>query len=143
MSSHRRLPRFFSDPHGRVRCCLVLGMSLFLASCGPDGPELGTVQGVVTLDGTPLEGARVMFQPQGDGAPSTGFTNETGKYELIYTVRRNGALVGTHNVTVSTYRQLNEGEMPETVPERYNDKSDLVRQVEAGRNTIDLVLEGE
>ena len=49
-----------------------------LVGCGgSDEVELGTVSGVVTLDGAPLRGVFVTFQPQGF-PPSSG-SDQSGR----------------------------------------------------------------
>jgi len=118
------------------------------AGCGGGGPELAPVEGTVTLDGTPLPAAHVVFQPQGPGSPSSGITDENGHYELLYALDREGAMVGRHTVRITTYAQGRADEngeptfTPERVPPRYNSQSELVREVESGSNTFDFPLEG-
>ena len=126
---------------------VVLGLSP--AGCGPDGPELAPVAGTVTLDGNPLAGARIEFQPQeGENAsPSYGMTDQAGRYKLIYGPGQKGAMLGRHAVRISTGGQSSDGvnpamEIPERVPPRYNSETELFREVESGGNTIDFKLEG-
>jgi hypothetical protein len=63
---------------------ILLGLAaVVVASTGCGGqPTLQTeyVEGVVTLDGQPVEGATVTFVPvaEGQGAPATGMTNAQG-----------------------------------------------------------------
>lgn len=113
-----------------------------LVGCGgTDGQNLGTVQGTVTLGGEPLPNAQVVFQPA-NGRPSTAITNDQGKYELQYTSAEPGALTGSHQVTITTAIDLpDETRAAEKVPAKYNRQSDLVREVKAGKNTIDFELE--
>ncbi|RMG39220.1 MAG: hypothetical protein D6725_05605 [Planctomycetota bacterium] len=53
---------------------------------GSDSANVETVpvQGTVTLDGKPLEGATVTFVPvnEGQGLPATGTTDEEGRFTL-------------------------------------------------------------
>ena len=61
-------------------------LGLLLAGCGSED-ELATVKGKVTLNGEPLEGATVQFQPTAEGgAPSSGQTDGKGRYELMFTI---------------------------------------------------------
>ena len=88
-----------------------------------------------------MEHARIVFQPDGEAAPSTATTDEHGRYELIYSTERNGAVVGTHTVMISTYKQLPGGrESPERVPLKYNEETELERDVVAGENVFDFDL---
>jgi len=116
--------------------------------CGGDGPELAPVEGTVTLDGALLPAARVVFQPQGPGAPSSGITDGQGRYELLYAPGRKGAMIGRHTVRITTYAQGRADEngeptfTPERVPPRYNSQTGLTREVKPGANTHDFPLEG-
>lgn len=129
---------------------LGLAASVFLAGCGgADGPPLGAVSGRVTLDGQPLANAVVKFQPaDAEGTYSAGRTDENGYYQLRFTRDRNGALVGSHRVSVSTAAPDAEDDhgnprpVPERIPVQYNVESTLVHEVEAGSNDIDLDLSG-
>jgi hypothetical protein len=139
----------------------VIGSFLFLMSgCGPSGdqPELGTVTGTVTLDGKPLAGVAVVFQPD-SGRPARGRTNAEGKYELTYIRQTKGTKVGPNRVEIAPSE---EGEATEesasggeespagslksqadkpVVPARYNMKSELKVDVKSGSNTFDFALE--
>ena len=82
-------------------CWLGLFALLILTGCGgiPDQPPLGTVTGIVTLDGKPLEFVEISFSPE-VGRPSDGDTNSLGEYELTYVQNIKGAKVGKHKVMV-------------------------------------------
>ena len=113
------------------------------AGCSDSGPEIGSVTGLVTLDGKPLAGAQVEFQPD-TGAPSYGATNNAGEYDLIYTPGKSGALVGKHTVRITTYRATGEpGSQKvvlERVPPQFNAASTLVREVKAGSNKFNFTI---
>jgi len=116
-----------------------------LGGCGEKGPPLGRVSGTIALGGRPLADAAVEFQPEQGGAPSHGTTDAQGRYELIYLPGQPGALLGSHRVSISTYRRLSNADgtttvVPEGVPPQYNEDSTLVREVKPGRNTIDFEL---
>lgn len=110
--------------------------------CGQgDRPDLGQVEGKVTLDGKPLSGATVQFQPE-QGRPSKGVTDESGHYELMYRPGVKGAVLGKHKVSISTYREANpdaedasqKAEQKETIPENYNVNTTLTAEVKSGSN---------
>lgn len=113
-------------------------------------PEIGEVTGTVTLNGQPLEGALVEFQPE-SGRPSSAVTDAEGHYVLLYSDGVEGAAVGTHTVSITSRRDASGGEgdepvveaRPETVPQQYNDESTLKVEVKEGVNTHDFTLEGE
>ena len=120
------------------------GLSLLLlAGCGGGGdqPELGEVEGTVTLGGTPLAGATVMFQPD-TGRPSIGITDSEGHYTLNYKEDVPGAVVGKHTVSITTYQEGDPGAVDpaqqksrkEEVPAEYNVKTTLIKEVKADDN---------
>ena len=127
--------------------CASLATALLASGCFR-GPRLGAVTGNVTLDGEPLANAQVEFQPT-RGAPSYGTTNSLGQYELKYTKDKPGARVGSHVVRITTQTTAvdpetgEEYQIPQQVPEKYNYRSDLLRQVKAEPNVFDFPLESE
>ncbi len=122
--------------------CLLVTPS----GCSPSGPALGRVSGVVTMDGTPLPRAVVSFTPVAGGRTSEGRTDDTGHYDLIFGPRNYGAMVGHHEVRVSTADVI---DMPdgtlrnqkELVPRRYNVDGFLEHEVKRGKNTIDIAVQ--
>ena len=128
----------------RLRRGFVLVVFVLAPGCGSKGPPLGDVEGTITLDGKPLSGATVEFQPD-SGAPSYGESDANGSYELYFTVRRTGALLGPHTVRIITGGEITNEEgitvrVPERLPEKYNYSSELRRTVEKGENVFDFEL---
>jgi hypothetical protein len=77
---------------------------MMLLGCGGGGGSLDTVpiSGVVTLDGTPVEGANVVFAPtSGDGSAASGVTDSSGRYQLTTQDPNDGALPGSYMVMIS------------------------------------------
>ncbi len=93
----------------RLAVGVLLGLLAF-AGCTPRSSAIVPVSGVVTLDGQPLVGAMVNFQPITDkstaaqaGIGSYGKTDDQGRYTLrLIDPDQPGALVGKHTVTVTT-----------------------------------------
>jgi hypothetical protein len=81
---------------------LLVLFPLLLAGCSRV-PPMGTVSGVVTLDGQPLPDVEVQFLPDPEqgtrGATACCYTDKQGRFALR-TERHHtdGALVGTHRV---------------------------------------------
>ncbi len=70
-----------------------------LSGCG--GSKLVPVEGVVNLDGKPLEGATVVFLPDGvPGRPAQGLTAGNGRFRLS-TASEPGAAPGDYKVLVT------------------------------------------
>ena len=71
--------------------------------CGGGGelPDLGYVEGTVTMDGKPLANVVLTFQPD-QARPAYGKTDAKGWYELVYTEGNPGATIGMHSVRISS-----------------------------------------
>ncbi|NUQ64626.1 MAG: carboxypeptidase regulatory-like domain-containing protein [Pirellulales bacterium] len=126
---------------------LLAGLgALLLNGCGSTGPELAAVSGIVTLDGQPLAGATVEFQPP-KGSPSTGVTDSSGAYRLAYTARKQGAMLGKHSVRITFVAEKTDAEgnsvaSPQLLPPKYNRNSELTAEVKPGSNKLDFQLNG-
>lgn len=102
-----------------------------------DRPELASVSVTVTLDGQPLELAAVLFRPS-EGRASRGFTDAEGRFELIYLRDIQGATLGNHQVSITTRTEMNP---EERVPEKYNVRTTLTREVAEKHNEFEFSLE--
>ena len=80
---------------------LVTGIVLLSSGCNGGGSNLGSVTGVVQLDGQPLANASVSFHPA-TGRGSFATTGEDGRYVLDYHKGKKGAVLGAHKVTITT-----------------------------------------
>lgn len=80
---------------------LVVCFFAGLAGCGEDtgGVEFATATGVVSLNGAPLAGARVMAIPE-NGPLATGNTDDSGKF-VFFSGTRSGVAIGKIRVSVS------------------------------------------
>ncbi|PQO35303.1 hypothetical protein C5Y96_09730 [Blastopirellula marina] len=128
----------------------AVAMCLMLGCYSSGGPDLGYVEGNVTLDGKPLDDAKVQFEPD-NARPSIAYTDGSGHYVLQFTGTRDGAAIGTHTVRIFSARGSSGGEgdgplvkaRPELLPASYNDKSTLVAEVKSGNNTFDFDLKSK
>src|SRR5262245_22082045 len=136
--------------HRRLIRGLVLGIVLaaIATACNREKlPRLGTVTGTVTLDNQPVGDATVIFEGAQPGEPAAlGRTDATGKYEVYYSRGHKGTTIGEHVVRISTYDETGDDEnrqvRKETIPSRYNAKSELKADVKRGANTHDFPLKG-
>lgn len=91
-------------PYWAVFACVLVGV---FSGCGPRGPAVEMVEGVVLLDGEPVEGATICFSPTESGGkgglPAAGRTGTGGTFRLnAVGGARSGAgtKVGEYVVTV-------------------------------------------
>ena len=75
-------------------------LGVVLIGCGGRGTT--PVRGVITLEGTPVAGATVLFMPDGqDGCrPASGFTSSDGTFRLTTFKPNDGALPGNYRVLI-------------------------------------------
>ena len=85
----------------------TLALMLLGAACGCGSKASPTIKvsGVVTLEGVPLEGAKVTYISSSGNAPAMGVTDSKGKFDLttfdMKTLKStDGALPGEYKVTV-------------------------------------------
>lgn len=110
---------------------------LLLVGCSQgDRPALGTVKGVVTLDGKPLPNAAIRFLPVVPVRASMSMTDTDGRYELIYIRDIMGAAVGEHRVEITT----EAAGAPEKLAAKYHSATTLTAKVEPGVNEINFDL---
>jgi hypothetical protein len=123
---------------------LFLFVGIMMTGCG--GPALVPVSGTVTLDGQPLAGAYVTFEPV-EGAlelVSMGVTDTSGRYTLSCG-EEPGAIPGKHRIQLTTVAPGSHADeltaLPQDrVPLHYQDGT-LTRDVpEEGTDAADFPL---
>jgi hypothetical protein len=131
-----------------VRGFVVPLIALLPIGCSGDNSR-AAVSGQVTLDGQPVEQGRITFVPLDVTAgPTAGAVIRMGRYDIR---AAEGALVGKNRVevraAVKTGKQLPSAysgapidETRESILDRYNEKSDLVRDIKPGKNQFDFEL---
>lgn len=137
------------------RILISLAGCVLMAGCGSS--TMVPVRGVVTLDDQPVEGAAVMFMPNGGGRPATGITDKDGNFNLQTEASGDGALLGEHAVTVTLQETTGVMADPDglsgdiapggiqikwLVPQRYSNPktSNLTVTVERGMEPVALKL---
>ncbi len=116
----------------------LIALAAATGCSGPKPPPLGRVEGIVTLDGSPLAAAAVFFTPDGPGRTSIGLTDADGRYAVTYLRDIHGADLGRHRVRITTATEDSGGK--ERLPQRYHAKSQLTATVEPGANRHDFAL---
>jgi hypothetical protein len=79
---------------------LLFAGCCFFPGCGSDRPAMAPVRGQVTYQGRPVAGATVNFLGKGAPRLAIGTTDESGNYQLSTFEPNDGAIVGSHVVTV-------------------------------------------
>lgn len=126
----------------RLRSAVVALCGIGLALAGgcnkSDMPPRGAVHGLVTLDGKPVAGATVIFAPVAGGRRAKGVTSDAGEYTLVYLRDLQGAAVGKNKVQIT--KQPTHDTRSELIPAKYNQATELVRDVKSGDNKFDFDL---
>ncbi len=110
VQAHRQLDRVFLEPKNLVLGCVLLAVVIPLTGCGGSGFKVAPVAGTVTLDGNPVGGLIVNFQPasvKGTTEPGPGsyaWTDKDGHFSMALISEKDypGAVVGKHRVTLSS-----------------------------------------
>lgn len=126
-----------------VEMRLLLGslFSVFLlgivgCSGSTDQPDLAQVSGVVTLDGKPVSGVNILFQPEA-GRAAVGMTDEDGRYKLEYLYGVSGCKMGTNTVGFD-WPPDSLGMV--AIPASYTGTNAFKFDVKPGSNTFDLPM---
>lgn len=115
--------------------------------------ETGTVSGVVTYNGDPLQIGSLLFVPVGGGPSAEANIGTDGSFEMGTYEDDDGAVLGEHKVMITAFTSPGGSGLPEDVidgdgapvsviPDFYGDleKSGLKVDVKSGDNSIDFVL---
>ncbi|HWL09832.1 MAG TPA: carboxypeptidase-like regulatory domain-containing protein [Planctomicrobium sp.] len=120
----------------------------FIAGCtrsAGDNVPLVPVSGTVTLNGQPLPKASIAFNPLQKGDSSYGTTNDQGQYTLMFSGNQPGAIVGEHQVQITTGGEYTDRdgtmkEVKEVLPGKYNSQSTLTADVKPDGGPVDFNL---
>ena len=116
--------------------------------------DLLDVSGTVALDGQPLSGVTVAFEAP-DGTFSSGVTDESGAFDLMFNTEKSGCLTGDKIVRIQfkTDSENPDDESEEEgrtsnqpvskIPEQYNKKSTLEVTVDSNHTTFEFDLKSK
>lgn len=113
--------QFCGDVMSPLGTLLLVGVTVgFVAGCGPSGPVVHYVEGVIMLDGQPLADAEVIFRPVSEGLMAAGKTNAAGVFNLngINTRRGGGTAEGEYGVAVRKWEYEDPGPPPDPSDEK-------------------------
>ncbi len=124
---------------------IFLYLILLPVLCGCGGDALTEIRGTVTVGEKPLVKGRIDFVPVDGQGPTAAAVIEDGKYSLKI-------VPGQKKVEILGFRQIGE-ERPwgpdrpvriideQILPAKYNEKTELTRDVHRGEETYDFSLE--
>ncbi|MCI0457764.1 MAG: HEAT repeat domain-containing protein, partial [Gemmataceae bacterium] len=130
-----------ADPDSDVRKAATEAVHVLRKPSGSDRP--GTILGKVTLDGKPLGGGTVTFDPTKGGKPLSTAINPDGTFLL------KSVPAGSYKVRVVGDEKGKPGkeEKPPKgagrIPAKYNQESVLLFEVTGGENELHLALRSE
>ena len=138
---------------------VTLFVCISFSGCQPSEPTAEIVKtapasGTLTYQGRPLAGHEVSFYPPNGGRPATGRSDDQGKFTLGTNGPDDGAVPGTHKVTVSSpaptfasepgKEDTSNIQLPKsTIPEKYSnaETSELTQTIpESGATDIKIEL---
>jgi hypothetical protein len=125
-----------------VRASAIMALVLAVIAGCNSGKPMGEVTGKVTLDGMPVKGLEVNFEPKDPtlGTTAIGYTQADGTYKLHYPGDQQGAPVGDYKVKILGGEPNEETGVRVTIPPKYNSQTELSKTVGAGENKIDFEL---
>lgn len=123
-----------------VGCLLILGLVLCVSGCGNG---MSSLTGKVTIDGEPVEGVFVNFDPileEGNTAtsPAGGNTDAEGNYTATFSSQTDGIMPGKYLVTVEGEAYDDEGNATTSIeiPAEWKDEPTHECVVEPGKKNV-------
>lgn len=120
-------------------------LTALMCIVGCTGESMVPVTGTVTLDGKPVSGLEVNFEPTGEignRGTATGYTQADGSFSLMYPGYKEGAPLGEYTVRIIGGESLDDGTKVR-VPPKYNTDSELKETVTSTENTFTFNLESK
>jgi hypothetical protein len=123
-----------------ARLLALSGLSVALvAGCGDRLPQRVPVSGRVLIDGQPLTQGALMVAPQNE-RPSMAAIGPDGSFELSCYEKGDGAVPGTHKVSVTASQSINERTTRWHAPKKYAHINTSGLTVTIDGPTDDLVI---
>jgi hypothetical protein len=131
----------------RANWFLAAALAALVLACGPGcGERRPQVEGLITLDGVPIEQGAVQFIPANGLGQTAGTGIVAGRYQMPASTGTMRVVINWPQVSGKMLDPTGSGKMVdryvESVPERYNEKTELEFTVKPGRNVADFPLEG-
>ena len=117
---------------------ILLASFVFVCGCGPE-PNMATITGTVTIDGTPAEKGSISFIPVDGMTPTAGATIEQGKFTSEVPIGESKVeirvpkVVGKQKLYDTPDSPVQEI-MEEVLPAKYNESTELRFTAQKGKN---------
>lgn len=108
--------------------------------CSDGLPQRVPVSGTVLVDGEPLNRGNLKFVPKG-GRPSIAIIQDDGSFTLRCFDEDDGAIVGTHQVSISAKQFVTVNNIKWFAPAKYANHKTSGLTVEITEPTDDLTIE--
>ena len=118
---------------------LFLTALLFCTGCNAgNAPRTAPVKGTITFAGQPLPNVGVTFLPEGKGPSASGNTNDKGEFTLRTSRPGDGAVIGTHKVTIGSAEEGPRKRGAPSIPDKYGSPAttDLAAEVKPGQTNV-------
>ena len=131
----------------------LFALLIAAVGCGDSGTQLAEVDGTVRMNGKPMAGLLVYFNPEVEekglkspGRSSYAITDDEGRYSLTYDdpeKPRPGAVLGKHIVVISDPRLEDRSiKAKARIPMKYSRLIETPerKEVQPGKQTLDIEL---
>lgn len=126
-----------------IQSAFLLLLVVAVTGCGGSDDSRAAVKGTIKLDGAPIKQGTISFIPEEKG-PMAGTVIKDGEYSIPQGV---GAFVGKNKVEVRSVQETGRKiknpygdneitEALETVPHRYNLRTELTATIEQGKDNV-------
>jgi hypothetical protein len=133
----------------RLRVVGLFVVGCLLGGCSGSGrPAIAPVQGKVTYNGKAVAGATVVYLCPGAPRLAVGTTDESGNYSLTTYEPNDGAMIGTHTITVkksggdsgsdveTPAEPLGPKEMTKAIEQSMHESAQQAREAEKSRSEL-------
>lgn len=136
--------------HHACHFVLLFGLLTLFGCKSDDLPATVNVEGTVTLDGEPVEGASVVFIAQAGANNATGVTDGSGRFSMdSFPGRKKGAVPDSYNVEIAKTIVEDKGErdgegmvqLSYGLPKQYASQLTSGLSVNVGSDVTDLKFE--
>lgn len=127
----------------RVSAWIIFGCLFILGGCSRT--NMGHVSGKIEVDGVPLDEGSVTFKPFDNNSPTAGSKVRHGQYSADVPIGKMKVAINQAKVVgkKKAYATVDSPEVPitkEALPARFNEKTELLYEVEPGRHEKDFIL---